>query len=565
MTRLLSEISASTSRLAAGLPIAKLAAAAIFLMLISGSAGFAQDAAPPENEQPAVATPNNIDTAPVVIDGETYFVLRGARSITAAERAEDVQAKIIEAAEKHPDRSPNVQTDEAEFGIAITVDGVEIIQVTETDAAFEGFPLDIVTALFASRIDEAVENHRAGRTEAGTYEALRDTLVWTAVFSAFLWGVFRLRKWSRLRVERKVRQWLEGIEQQTGRVVDSSSLLQAHRMATRGILILIIAFAAYYYVAAVLSEFAFTKGFARLLLDILAAPLIDLGRAALGEVPDLITVLIIVLMTRFLLKLLRLVFVNIENGAIQIKGFDPQWIWPTHRIIRFVIVIAAIVVAYPYIPGSDSAAFRGMTVLLGLVVSLGANSVAANLFAGLIVVYKRSVSVGDRIKVAEIRGTVEHVSLLDTHVRSLKNELVSVPNTKMLSSEVVNYTQTAGPQGLIIHTTVGIGYDEAPDIVDELLIAAARETDGVKAKPGPFVLSQGLNAHDVSYEINAYCKKDSDPVRVASALRRNILRRFNAAGVQIMTPFYTGDPEELKIPRRAAGSEGESGAENAKA
>jgi small-conductance mechanosensitive channel len=127
-----------------------------------------------------------------------------------------------------------------------------------------------------------------------------------------------------------------------------------------------------------------------------------------------------------------------------------------------------------------------------------------------------------------------------------------VPNTKLLNSEVVNFTKTAGPLGLIVHTTVGIGYDEDPAIIEELLIAAARETDGVKSKPGPFVLNSGLNAHDVSYEINAYCKKDYDPVRVRSALCRNVLDRFNEAGIQIMTPFYTGDPDEVKIPDGSA-------------
>ncbi len=298
----------------------------------------------------------------------------------------------------------------------------------------------------------------------------------------------------------------------------------------------------------VLSEFAVTKAAAVLLLETVAAPLVNLAKAAIGEVPDLITLLIIVLITRFLLKLLRLVFANIENGVLSFRGFDQKWVWPTHRIIRFLVYVGAIVVAYPYIPGSDSEAFKGMTVLLGIVLSLGANSVAANLFAGLIVVYKRSVADGDRIRVGEVFGTVESVSLLDTHVRTLKNELVSVPNTKLLNTEVVNFTQTAGPAGLIAYTSVGIGYDEPRELVERLLINAAKSTDGVKAKPGPFVLSQSLNAHDVSYEINAYCKKDADAVRVRSAMQNNIQDQFRDAGVQIMTPFYTGDPDEAKIP-----------------
>lgn len=504
--------------------------------------GSAQDEPPPVAEQ-------EIPSAPVAIDGVEYFVMRGAQSFTAEERVSIITEDIIAAAELNLDKPPTVTVRDSDFGMAVVVDGVQVFEFAEADAEFEGYSMEVVAQLYSGRVEQAVAAYREGRSSAGVWEGVWATLLWTALFIVFIVALFKGRTWQRRRVDRRVHRILEKIEEQSGRAIDSSSLIQAHRMLVRGALTIIIALASYYYVAIVLSEFAVTKGFAVLLLETVAAPLIDLGRGALGEIPDFITVVIIILITRYFLKLIRLVFINVENGVIKIKGFDQKWVWPTHRIVRFLIIIAAIVVAYPHIPGSDSEAFKGMTVLLGIVVSLGANSVAANLFAGLIVVYKRSVTDGDRIRIGEIFGTVEGISLLDTHVRTLKNELVSVPNTKLLNTEVTNYTQTSGPMGLIVHTTVGIGYDEPRELVERLLMDAAKATAGVKVKPGPFVLSQSLNAHDVSYEINAFCKKDADPVRVRSELQNRIQDQFRDAGVQIMTPFYTGDPDAPKIPR----------------
>ena len=206
-------------------------------------------------------------------------------------------------------------------------------------------------------------------------------------------------------------------------------------------------------------------------------------------------------------------------------------------------------VGYPYIPGADSNAFKGMTIFLGLVVSIGSNSVISNLLAGLIIVYKHTINVGDRIRVGEIIGDVERITLLDTLVRSLKNEMVSVPNSNLLNSQVVNFTQTQGTEGLRIHTTVGIGYEEPRSKVERLLIEAARATHGLNTDSPPFVLCANLGSHDISYELNACLAPSHDSVRVRSDLNNRILDSFHAAGVQIMTPFYVADPEEPKVPK----------------
>lgn len=521
------------------------------LALVFGmTAPVAQEAGqetPIEPEE--MGAPGAVATAPVVIDGETYFFVRGSLSYSPEERALEIERRIVKAAEAGSNLDPQMRLETVELGIEIYADGVEITGVTEADAALEGFRIEIAAAIISKRISEAIRNYRALRTTSSLERGIFNALGWTLVYVMLVGGLLLLWRFRRRLTKVRVQRFLDDVEQRSGRVINPAALIAAVRLLARGLITVIITALTYYYVALVLFEFGYTRAFATILLDTLAAPLLGLAQAALSEIPDLITLVIIILITNYLLKILRLFFLNIENGVIQFENFRTEWIWPTHRLVRAGIFLCAIVIGYPYIPGSDSDAFRGMTIFLGLVISIGSNSVISNLLAGLIVIYKHSVNVGDRIRVGEIVGDVERVTLLDTLVRSLKNEMVSVPNSTLLNSQVVNFSQTKGTEGLRIHTTVGIGYDEPRSTVERLLIEAAEATPGLKADPAPFVLRTNLGSHDVSYELNACLKPSHDSVEVKSDLNARILDSLHAAGVQIMTPFYVADPDEPKLPK----------------
>ncbi|MEM9060689.1 MAG: mechanosensitive ion channel domain-containing protein [Pseudomonadota bacterium] len=507
-------------------------------------------AAAQEDAEPAPVV-EEFETAPVEIDGEAFFVVRGARSFTAEERADYIEEQIIRAAEKHPDFEPEVEVRRSEFGPAIYADGEYISVVTDADAEMEGLNVDLLADVISGEVAKAIKAYRKGRTSTAVQAGLIDTLVWTAALIILLVSLFFFRRYVRHRIERHVDKWVLSLEESTGRLIDARSLLAIQRSLFRGIYTFILAIVGYLYVSLVLREFAVTSWLASLLLDTIGAPLIALGEAALAEIPDLITLIVIILISRYFLKLLRLFFENVENGIIKFADFDPDWVWPTHRICRVLFIIISVIIAYPYIPGSGTEAFQGMTIFLGILVTLSSNSIASNLLAGLFVIYKRSVNIGDRIRVGDVIGNVEQVSLLDTHLRTLKNELLSVPNSKLIGDSVTNYTRIAGTSGLIVHATVGIGYDEPADKVEQLLLDAASATKGLKTTPKPFVLKTQLGSHDVSYEINAYAKVGFDPIDIRSELNTHVLDSFNAADVQIMTPFYVSDPSEPKIPRAA--------------
>jgi small-conductance mechanosensitive channel len=215
--------------------------------------------------------------------------------------------------------------------------------------------------------------------------------------------------------------------------------------------------------------------------------------------------------------------------------------------VKFGIILFAVVVAYPYIPGSGTAAFQGVTIFLGVLLSFGSSSVISNLLAGLFVIYRRSVNLGDLIGIGGVIGRIEAVNLLETDLRTPKNELVSVPNSQLLGSQLTNYTRYGNGGGLIVHSTVGIGYEEPQRKIEAMLIEAARRTRGVESDPMPFVLRTALADFAVNYEINAYARHVDALPKLQSDLNANILDVFNERKVQIMTPAYERDPEEPKI------------------
>jgi len=243
-------------------------------------------------------------------------------------------------------------------------------------------------------------------------------------------------------------------------------------------------------------------------------------------------------------------FNGIANNAIKFENFDPEWAWPTYRLVRVFFIAFALVVAFPYIPGSSSDAFKGVTVFLGVVFSLGSSSVIANIIAGYTMTYRRAFKLGDRIQVGEFIGDVTSVRLLVTHLKTVKNEDVVVPNSLILNTSVINYSTLARQKQLVLHTTVGIGYETPWRQVEAMLLQAANQTPDVQKEPSPYVLQKSLGDYCVNYELNAFCDNAQAMNQIYTALHQNILDVFNENNVQIMTPSYVADtPDPKVVPR----------------
>ena len=529
--------------------LATLATATIALFFWASTL-TAQQGTTPGDQAPSAETVPEEETfaAPVIVEGDTLFMVRGSSALPANERAAAIAERIIEIAELPETQPISFTVRDNEFGQAILANGRMLTITTESDALFEQMGLDVLAQLQLGAIEAAVEQYRLARSSSARVDSAIVAIGWTVAFLAVTVLFLKLRRRLRNGVEALVERQFLQVEEATNAVVRGRAFARLAGFATQAILWILFIFLLYYYLSFVLLSFAETRPFAQLLLTYVSEPLINVLLGFASYLPNLITLIIIALVTRYVIQALQLFMDNVEAGTFEWKNFEPHWVRPTFNIARFAIIVIAVVFAYPYIPGSDSRAFQGLTILAGIMVSLGSNTVVSNMMAGLFVIYRRSTNIGDRIKVGDQIGDVVEIKLMETLLKSVKNEMISIPNAQLLNSEVVNYSRKIDGRGLIVHTTVGIGYEEPQDKVEAMLIAAANRTNGIKKSPGPFVLWTGLADFAINYQINAYTTRGSSLPKLLSDLHRNIVDVFNENGVQIMTPSYEADPPEPKIP-----------------
>ena len=269
--------------------------------------------------------------------------------------------------------------------------------------------------------------------------------------------------------------------------------------------------------------------------------------------PDLLVIVIVILIARLLLHVLKLVFDGISSKRIRIVGFYPEWGHTSYNLIRILIIALTLVVVFPYLPGSGSPAFQGVSIFLGVLLSLGSTSAVANLVAGIVITYTRAFRIGDRVKISDTEGDVVERSAFVTRIRTPKNVEVAIPNASVLNNHIINYSAQAAEAGLTLHTTLTIGYDVPWQKVHELLLSAATKTERVEAEPAPYVLQTALNDFYVEYELNATTHDAGAKQRTYSDLHANILSAFAEAGVEILSPHYRAnrDGSSVALPVQA--------------
>ncbi len=300
----------------------------------------------------------------------------------------------------------------------------------------------------------------------------------------------------------------------------------------------ILVFLALICLTLLFSLFPITEGIAQSVLDKLQDVLSTLTDTILTYLPNVVTLGVVMLLTRLVLKVLRFIFDSLRTGKIKFPGFHFDLLEPTFQLLRFLVIALALVAAFPYIPGSSSPVFRGISIFLGFLISLGSTSLVANIVAGIVITYTRGLQIDDRVQIGDTIGDVIERTTLVTRVRTIKNVVVSIPNAKVLQHEIINYSAEARERGLILNTSVTIGYDVPWRQVQQLMIAAAADTTHILKSPQPFVLKTNLDDSYINYELNAYTDKPAYMADIYSELHQNILDKFNQTGVEIMSPSY---------------------------
>jgi small-conductance mechanosensitive channel len=490
---------------------------------------------------------NKIQRATVIIDGNELFTVRGVSSFTAEKRANSIIARIKQVAEDDSFSTDSIKIVAFESHSVIYAGKTSIIQIFNADASLEGLDRQDLAETVKLNIKSTIEKYRNDRSKPVLLKNLKQAIILCVVlillFIVILWLIKRLKIW----LQKKIESRIKSVENISFNLIKSNHLWKVFHVFLDSVRVIIIVFFIVAFLDYVLSLFPWTNAFSKYVRQLIFNPLIKFGEAFIEYIPKFIFIAIIFFITKYLLRLIKLFFFGIKDGGIVIKEFNPDWAFSTYKIIRFFIIAFALVMAYPYIPGSDSVAFKGVSVFIGVLFSLGSSSFIGNLIAGYSMIYRSAFKIGDMIEVDNQIGFVEEQKLLVTRLRSFKNEEIVLPNSILLNSKITNYSNKALETGIILHAMVGIGYETPWRQVDAMLKLAANKTEGLLKSPPPFVLKKDLADFAVNYEINAYCKDVQNIKIIYSELNQNILDVFNENNVQIMTPSYVADTEIPKV------------------
>jgi len=519
----------------------------VLLMLCASGVptGYAQDSrSPSPSTEPS---PAETPTAPVLLDRRTLFKVRGTSSNPAAERAAAISGRIADLAGDPDINLAGLTVVPGQFGLEIRTGNKLLMVLVPADAALEGVRPEVLAESHRQRIEREVTRYRSDR-EPG--ELLRD-LAASAAASGILVALLLLSHFlfnkAQVALANKVKARIESMPQGTLQFIQRKQLQDALTATLRGVYRLLLVVLLYLWLEFVLGQFPWTRWISDDLLTFVTDPLVRIGTSIVDYLPSLLFLIVLGLITRYGLRLIKLYFAAVERGRATLPNFDTAWSLPTYKLIRILVIGIALVMAYPYLPGSGSEALRGISVFAGLLLSLGASAAVGNVIAGYFNIFGRVFRVGDVIQVGDVTGAVTQIRLLTTRVRTIKNEEVTIPNSMIVSSHLVNYSALAETQGLILHTEVGIGYEVPWRQVHAMLEEAARRTPSVSTEPAPFILQRLLGDFAVVYQLNVYTSTAQGMAGTYSLLHQHILDVFNEHGVQIMTPAYRADPPEAKI------------------
>ena len=478
--------------------------------------------------------------APVVFEGRTLFVLYDRiGAFTPEERARSVAERLAKLANDPFTGAHHVTAADREVTSELLYGDTVLMTVTDRDAAPTGLSRTEAANAYAGVAEAALARSREEVTfNALTIDALL-ALLDTAIFVTLLIVFHKLFP----KLQGKIEGWrgtvIRPIKLQRVEVLSSHQIAGALVGLTKAVHVAAVLLLVYAYMTTVLGILPWTRGISASLFDAVFSTLRAIGAAFATYVPDVVAIAVIVVVTRYIIKLIALIFTGIERGAISFAGFHRDWAEPTYKIVRFLVIVFAAIACFPYIPGSKSEGFRGISVFLGLLISLGSAAAIGNIVAGVVLTYMRPFRVGDRVKIADTVGDVTEKTLLVTRIRTIKNVDITIPNGMVLGSHIINFSSAAHEQGLILHTSDTIGYDAPWQTVHELLIAAARATTHILKTPEPFVYQTSLDDFYVTYELNAYTDQPNLMASIYAELHQHIQDRFNEAGVEIMSPHYT--------------------------
>lgn len=489
---------------------------------------------------------------PVVVEGDTLFYLYTKRGgYTPLQRAEMIDAAIMQLGKRftlHPD---SVYIESSDIVTDLMYGNKVIASFTDQDGLWEGRSREQLATdkrkIVVQKLKELKEEHSLWQ--------LGKRILYFVLVLAGQYLLFGLTGWLfrklKVRIQKLKDTRLKPISIQNYELLDTQRQVNLLIFLSNLLRYVIMLLQLLITVPLLFAIFPQTKGLAYQIFSYIWNPIKNILVGIVDYIPNLFAILIICFAVKYLVRLVHYLSREVEAGRLKFGGFYPDWAMPTYHIIRFLLYAFMIAMIYPYLPGAKNGVFQGISVFVGLIISLGSSTVIGNVIAGLVITYMRPFKLGDRIQLNDTTGNVIEKTPLVTRIKTPKNEVVTIPNSFIMSSHTVNYSASAREYGLIIHSEVTIGYDVPWRQVHQLLIEAALNTPGVIDDPRPFVLETSLSDWYPVYQINAYIREADKLAQIYSDLHQNIQDRFNEAGVEIMSPHYMAmrDGNESTIPK----------------
>ncbi|MEG1617806.1 MAG: mechanosensitive ion channel [Bacteroidales bacterium] len=499
---------------------------------------------------------------PVVIEGDTLFLLFAKRGgLSPEHRAENSVNAINKIGRKFNVNPDSVYLFKSEIATDIMYQDIVILSITAVDGLWQNSTSDTLAAQYKPVIISAIKKVNQEHGVLMLTLRIVALLLLIAAQYVLIRLTLKLYGYAKLKIKELLNTKLKGLK------IRDYQFMTANREAE--LLLYVAKLGKYLLIALQLLVslpllfliFPATKHLAGLFAGYLFAPFKKVVISVVDYTPNLFTIVVIYVCIRYTVKGIRFLANEIAEERIKIGSFYPDWAMPTFHIVRSLLYIFMLVLIYPYLPASDSGVFKGISVFVGIIISIGSSTVIGNIIAGMVITYMRPFKIGDRINLNDTTGNVIEKTPFVTRIRTPKNEIITIPNSFIMSNQTTNYTTSAQNYGLILHSNVTIGYDTEWRDVHRLLIEAALATPGIKKEPQPFVLELGLSDFYPVYQINAYIGEEqvNKMATIYSNLHQNIQDKFNEAGIQIMSPNYEADTEEPAIPVRYRKSQKDSG------
>jgi len=467
----------------------------------------------------------------------------GRRPIERAAGAQRILDDLVEQGITGP-----VGSQPLDGGVLITVGSRGVFGLTSPDIdELSGETLDGVTAQTVANLQQALNE----AAEAHAPVALLGSVALAAgvlvLAGLVLWGLARAHRVVAAKLVALAEQKVTKAGIAPLDALRASRVLDFERYVVGGTVLGIDLVVIYWTVAFVLRRFPYTRPWGESMRGFLVTTLENLGLGIVNGLPGLFTVLVILAVTRFAARLVKLWFDSVERGRVKPVWIYPDTAQPTRRLVTTLLWLFAIVVAYPYMPGSQTEAFKGVTVFIGLMVTFGSSGLVNQIISGFMITYSRAMRIGDFVRIGDVEGTVTHLGVLSTKIKTLRQEEVTVPNAVVVSQTTTDYSRPGDQEGVFTPTSVTIGYDAPWRQVHALLLLAAERTPGLRREPKPVVLQMALQDFYVKYTLFVCLERQESRPFTLHTLHAHIQDLFNEYGVQIMSPNYRGDPAKPKI------------------